>query len=138
MATTRINQQSPFPPAVCLHHNRIHMVFVSNDGTGKLLHAVSDDGLAWTMLHDVRQSTKKAPAIVSINNILQVIFVANNNTNELLICTYDDNADVFTDNVLLREASSQAPTLLNKATNHAFLYFVANNASNDILAVEFR
>jgi hypothetical protein len=132
---TRINQQSPFAPAVCLHRGRIHMVFAANNDTGELLHAVSDDGIAWTRLHDVRQSTSKAPAIVSLNNVLRVLFVAKNATNELLSCTYEDNADVFTDNVRVKESSSEAPTLLNKATNLAFLYFKANNPTNDILAV---
>src|SRR5215212_4277123 len=108
MSNTRIGQSSAFAPAICFHNNKFHMVFVANNNTRELLHAVSNNGITWSRLKNVRQSTKQAPAIASFKGRLRVVFVANNDTNSLLMSTFSDADDVWSDNILLNESSKTA------------------------------
>jgi hypothetical protein len=138
VANVRINQSSIFPPAVCFHGNKFHMVFVADNNSHELLHAVSDEGTKWRRLNNIRQSTKLAPAIASFRGQLRVVFVADNNTNSLLMTTWTDSSDVWSQNQPLNESSKAAPTLEQVPDNHLFLYFVANNASDDLLVTEIQ
>jgi hypothetical protein len=143
MATnTRIGQSSAFTPSVCVHRGRFHMVFVANNDTRELLHAVSENGLNWSRLNNVGQTTKSAPALASFGNQLRVVFVANNDTNTLLETIFDDSADVWTKNtpittvngtVTTSESSKAGPVIA--LNNGLFMYYVANNNSNDLLAL---
>jgi hypothetical protein len=144
MATnTRIGQSSAFTPSICVHRGRFHMVFVANNDTRELLHAVSEDGLKWSRLNNVKQTTKSAPALASLGNQLRVVFVANNDTNTLLETIFDDSADVWTQNtpittvngtVTTSESSKAGPVIV--LNNGLFMYYVANNNSNDLLALQ--
>lgn len=133
MSNVRINQQSPFAPAICLHGGKVHMVFVANNDSRELLHAVTEFGgpigSEWKRLNNLGQSSKHAPALQVFAGKLTVVFVANNDTNSLLRCTYDDSADAWSQNVFLGESSKSAPRL----EPDGFLYFVANNETNDLL-----
>jgi hypothetical protein len=138
MSNIRVNQTSPFAPAVCFHRNQFHMVFVANNSSGDLLHAVSPDGINWRRLNNIRQTTKAAPAIASFKGTLRVVFVANNDTNSLLTCTWTDSSDVWSENRQLQESCRAAPMLEQVPDNHLFLYFVANNSTNDLLVTELQ
>jgi hypothetical protein len=118
------------------------MVFVANDGSGALLHAVADvagDRSNWQRLNNLNQSTKQVPALVSVFDVLRVVFVANNETNSLLVCDYIDANDAWSPNVSLGESSKSAPALLAgppepfPSFQRIFMYFVANNETNDLL-----
>jgi hypothetical protein len=66
-----------------------------------------------------------------------LVFVANNDTFTLLQCNYDDASDTWSDNISLGEASKAAPALAVTAGtglgDGLRVYWVANNASNDLL-----
>jgi hypothetical protein len=111
------------------------MVFVANNDTRELLHAVSDNGINWVRKNNLNQSTKQAPTIASFLNELQVVFVANNDTNLLLKCTYFDALDSWSQNVPMGETTSSAPMLEQIPDSRLFLYFVANNDSHDLLGL---
>jgi hypothetical protein len=131
MGNTRIGQSSKFAPAVCFHGTAFHMVFVADDDTNQLLHAVSPDGVNWTRKRNVRQSTKQAPSIISVNGKLILVFVANNNTNTLLKCVYEDQSDDWSDNEPLGESSKAGPSLAD--VGGLKMYFIADNSTDDIL-----
>jgi|SRR5581483_3551963 len=134
MGSIQINQTSAFAPAVCSHRGQLHMVFVANNDSRELLHVASQDGINWSRKLNVRQSTKAAPALSSFGNTLRVLFIANNNTNTLLECVYDDADDNWSDNhPIVGQSSKTAPALAQM--NGLFMYFVANNDSNDLLAL---
>ena len=138
MSNIKVNQSSPFAPAVCFHRNQFHMVFVANNSSGDLLHAISPDGITWNRLNNIRQTTKAAPAIASFRGTPRVVFVANNATNSLLTTTWTESTDVWTDNHQLNDSCKAAPMLEQVPDNHLFLYFVANNGSNDLLVTELQ
>jgi hypothetical protein len=132
MSHIRIDQASKFTPAVCVHHGQFHMVFAAANDTNELLHAVSQDGIGWRRLNNIRQSTKQAPAIASIDGKLVVVFVENNDTNTLLKAVWEDEAaDVWSDNISLGESSQSGPALA--INDRLQVYFIADNVSDDIL-----
>jgi hypothetical protein len=133
MGNSLVNQQSKFAPAVCFHKGRFHMVFAAANDSNDLLHAVSQDGLNWSRLQNLRQSTKQAPAIVSFNNQLICVFVANNDTNTLLKCSWaDEQDDIWSNNESIGESTKTGPTLI-VASGAPQVFFIADNSSDNIL-----
>jgi hypothetical protein len=128
----RVQQSSPFAPAVCFHGGQLHMVFVAANDTRELLHAVSNDGFTWFRKENLGQSTKQAPAIASLRNQLRVIFVANNDTNQLLKCTYDDVHDSWSQNIQLGRLASNSAATLEQFGSTLFMYWVSDDGSSDI------
>ena len=131
-----LGQSSPFPPAICSHKGKTHMVFVANNSSHELLHADARDGRNFVRRNNVGQSAQFAPTIASDGITLRVIFVANNSSNELLQCVYDDVHDIWGANTLLGEQSRAAPSLGRTQDNRLELYFVANNETNTLWAKE--
>ena len=139
-SNTPINQSSAFAPAVCFHNGLLHMVFVANNDSRELLHAVSGDGINWARRNNLRQSTKAAPAIASFGQ-LRTYFVANNDSNTLLACFYDEANDVWSNNNpiignnLVPESSKATPGLAQQ-TGRLLMYYVANNDTNELLVFD--
>ncbi len=128
-----IGQSSPFPPAVCSHKGRTHMVFVADNSSKELLHADSRDGHNFVRRNNLGQSTKFTPAIDSNGTTLRVVFVANNDANELLQCTHNDATGNWNPHTLMGEQSHAAPALGRTPDDLLLMFFVANNRTNTLL-----
>jgi hypothetical protein len=121
-------QNSQASPSLATFNNQLWVAFLGKS-SNNIDVCSSDDGLNWSTLTEVGQTSKNPPSLCAFNNKLWLAF-RGDTSNDVLVCSYDGHS--WSSSISVGQTTTAAPSL---AVFQGKLYvaFLAANSSNDIL-----
>lgn len=120
-------QYSQASPSLATFNNQLWVAFLGKT-SNNIDVCSSDDGLNWSTLTEVGQTSKNPPSLCAFNNKLWLAF-RGDTSNDVRVCSYDGHS--WSSNISIGQTTTAAPSL-TVFQGKLYVAFLAANGSNDI------
>lgn len=112
---TNTGIKSRLRPSIASYNEKLHLVYVADDGDNSLSITSSSSGKNWSNSSIIRnENTDMAATVGKFEDRLFVAFVANDSTNNLVVTSSMDGITWSKPQIILHESSQMAPDFFSR------------------------